>query len=139
MNVIIDNLDQLPVVANAFIERTKGSTVFAFLGEMGVGKTTFIKSICEELGVEDVINSPTFAIVNAYYSPLLNDSVYHFDLYRIKTPEEALNVGIEEYLESGSLCFIEWPEIIRSILPDDTCWVKIAEQEGGKRVIEIKN
>jgi len=139
MNVIIDNLDQLPVVANAFIERTKGSTVFAFLGEMGAGKTTFIKSICEELGVEDVINSPTFAIVNAYYSPLLNDSVYHFDLYRIKTPEEALNVGIEEYLESGSLCFIEWPEIIRSILPDNTCWVKIAEQEGGKRVIEIKN
>ena len=134
---VIDNLAKLPIVANDFIEQIKEKTVFAFLGEMGAGKTTFIKSVCEKLGVEDVINSPTFAIVNAYYSSLLNDSVYHFDLYRIKTTEEALNTGIEEYLESGSLCFIEWPEIIRPILPSVTCWVKIMEQENGSRIVEI--
>jgi ATPase, YjeE family len=134
---VIDNLAELPIVANDFIEQAKGKTVFAFLGEMGAGKTTFIKSVCEKLGVEDVINSPTFAIVNAYYSPLLNDSVYHFDLYRIKTTEEALNTGIEEYLESGSLCFIEWPEIVRPILPQAVCWVKITEQENGSRIVEL--
>jgi len=134
---VIDNLAELPIVANDFIEQAKGKTVFAFLGEMGAGKTTFIKSVCEKLGVEDVINSPTFAIVNAYYSPLLNDSVYHFDLYRVKTTEEALNTGIEEYLESGSLCFIEWPEIVRTILPQAACWVKITEQENGSRIVEL--
>ena len=138
MKTVIDNLDQLGSVARDFIRETRGKTVFAFLGGMGAGKTTLIKSVCEELEVEDVINSPTFAIVNAYYSPLLNDSIYHFDLYRIKSPEEALNVGVEEYLESGSLCFIEWPEIIAPLLPEDTCWVKIEEQEDGKRLLSVQ-
>ena len=138
MNAVINTLEDLPAVAKEFIAQTKGKTVFAFLGGMGVGKTTFIKSLCEELEVEDVINSPTFAIVNDYYSHLLNDSIYHFDLYRIKSVEESLNVGIEEYIESGSLCFIEWPELIRPILPEDTCWVEISEQENGSRLIRMK-
>lgn len=139
MYMTINNLNELPSIAVDFLNATTGTSVFAFLGKMGAGKTTFIKSLCEQLGVEDVINSPTFAIVNAYYSPILDDSIYHFDLYRIKTLEEVLNIGLEEYLESGSLCFIEWPEIIRPILPANSCWVEIYEQEDGSRKIEIIN
>ena len=135
MELKLDTLDELSSVAAEFIRLTQGRTVFAFQGGMGAGKTTFIKSVCEELGVKDVINSPTFAIVNDYYSTLLNDSIYHFDLYRIKSGEEALSVGMEEYLESGSLCFIEWPEVARSLLPDHTCWVEIKEQEDGSRIV----
>ena len=114
--------------------------MFAFYGKMGAGKTTFIKAVCEELGVEDVITSPTFAIVNEYSSPLTVNqlplsSIYHFDFYRIKKLEEVYDMGYEDYFYSGSLCFIEWPELIEPLLPDDAVRVTIAEQPDGTRTV----
>jgi tRNA threonylcarbamoyladenosine biosynthesis protein TsaE len=108
---------------------------------MGAGKTTFIKAICEELGVEDVITSPTFAIVNEYTpsSPLLpsSSSIFHFDFYRIKKLEEVYDMGYEDYFYSGALCFIEWPELIEEVLPEDAVKVNIAEQPDGSRIISF--
>jgi tRNA threonylcarbamoyladenosine biosynthesis protein TsaE len=109
--------------------------VFAFYGKMGAGKTTFIKAICEELGVKDVITSPTFAIVNEYTTD--NSSIYHFDFYRIKKLEEVYDMGFEDYFYSGSLCLIEWPELIEEVLPDDAVKVNITENADGSRTIEF--
>jgi tRNA threonylcarbamoyladenosine biosynthesis protein TsaE len=108
---------------------------------MGAGKTTFVKAICEELGVEDVITSPTFAIINEYsltsrHSPLTS-TIYHFDFYRIKKLEEVYDMGYEDYFYSGALCFIEWPELIEEILPDDALRVSITEQEDGSRLVSF--
>jgi tRNA threonylcarbamoyladenosine biosynthesis protein TsaE len=114
-------------------------TVFAFKGKMGAGKTTFIKAVCEELGVSDVINSPTFAIVNEYRSETTCELIYHFDFYRIHSVQEALQIGAEDYFESGALCFIEWPEKVEALLPGDTVFVEITEQEDGTRHIELFN
>ncbi|MBR3565083.1 MAG: tRNA (adenosine(37)-N6)-threonylcarbamoyltransferase complex ATPase subunit type 1 TsaE [Paludibacteraceae bacterium] len=123
-------------VARMFIDQIGKNTVFAFNGSMGAGKTTFIKAVCEELGVEDVINSPTFAIVNEYETK--NGSlIYHFDCYRLKSVEEALNFGAEDYLYSGNLCFIEWPEKIDALLPENTVFVNIKVLSDTKRAIEI--
>ncbi len=123
-------------VARMFIDQIGENTVFAFNGSMGAGKTTFIKAVCEELGVEDVINSPTFAIVNEYETK--NGSlIYHFDCYRLKSVEEALNFGAEDYLYSGNLCFIEWPEKIDALLPENTVFVNIKVLSDTKRAIEI--
>ena len=123
-------------VARMFIDQIGENTVFAFNGSMGAGKTTFIKAVCEELGVEDVINSPTFAIVNEYETK--NGSlIYHFDCYRLKSVEEALNFGAEDYLYSGNLCFIEWPEKIDALLPENTVFVNIKVLSDKKRAIEI--
>ena len=108
--------------------------VFAFDGPMGAGKTTFIKKLCEEMGTMDIVNSPTFAIVNVYdVEQPYKGEVYHFDCYRLKDIREAMDFGAEEYLYSGNYCFIEWPEKIEALLPDDTVWVKIAPQENGDR------
>ena len=110
--------------------------VFAFYGKMGAGKTTFIKAICEELGVNDVITSPTFAIVNEYTAD--NDTpIYHFDFYRIKKLEEVYDMGYEDYFYSGNLCLLEWPELIEDILPEDVTKVTITEQEDGTRLVEF--
>jgi tRNA threonylcarbamoyladenosine biosynthesis protein TsaE len=109
--------------------------VFAFYGKMGAGKTTFVKAVCEELGVGDVITSPTFAIVNEYtidQSPL---TIYHFDFYRIKKLEEVYDMGYEDYFYSGALCFIEWPELIEELLPDTALRVSISEEPDGRRII----
>ena len=110
--------------------------VFAFYGKMGAGKTTFIKAICEEMGVDDVITSPTFAIVNEYETSE-EDTIYHFDFYRIKKIEEVYDMGYEEYFYSGNLCFIEWPELIEDLLPEDATKVTIKEAEDGSRVISF--
>lgn len=110
--------------------------VYAFHGVMGAGKTTFIKQLCEELGVTDVVNSPTFAVVNVYEC-LEGQEVYHFDCYRLKSVQEALDLGAEEYLYSGSYCFIEWPDIINDILPQDVVDVTINVKEDGSRVLTI--
>ena len=110
--------------------------MFAFYGKMGAGKTTFVKAICEELGVDDVITSPTFAIINEYSIDKVQ-SIYHFDFYRIKKLEEVYDMGYEDYFYSGALCFIEWPELIEDILPDDAVRVSIAEQEDGSRVVSF--
>ncbi|MDR3193764.1 MAG: tRNA (adenosine(37)-N6)-threonylcarbamoyltransferase complex ATPase subunit type 1 TsaE [Tannerella sp.] len=122
--------------AREFIQLMGDDTVFAFHGRMGAGKTTFIKAVCEELGVEDVINSPTFAIVNEYRSATTGELIYHFDFYRIQRPAEAQDIGVEDYFYSGALCFIEWPEKIAALLPDDAASVRITDDEDGTRRIE---
>lgn len=132
MEIIIKDINDLPRAAKEFIAAMDQDTVFAFRGEMGAGKTTFIKAICEALGVEDSINSPTFAIVNEYRSATA-ELIYHFDCYRIKKLEEALDFGFEDYMESGALCLIEWPENVEELLPGDTVNVSITVQEDGSR------
>ncbi len=113
--------------------------VFAFDGQMGAGKTTFIKKLVEEMGSMDIVNSPTFAIVNVYdVEQPYRGEVYHFDCYRLKDIREAMDFGAEEYLYSGNYCFIEWPEKIEPLLPDDTVWVKIVPQENGDRLLTIE-
>jgi tRNA threonylcarbamoyladenosine biosynthesis protein TsaE len=112
--------------------------VFAFEGEMGAGKTTFIKSLCEAMGTEDIVNSPTFAIVNVYdVEQPYKGEVYHFDCYRLKDIREAIDFGAEDYLYSGNYCFIEWPDMIEALLPDDTVYVKITPLENGDRRLTI--
>ena len=112
--------------------------VFAFDGKMGAGKTTFIKKLCEEMGTADVVNSPTFAIVNVYdVEQPYRGEVYHFDCYRLKDIREAIDFGAEEYLYSGNYCFIEWPDIIESLLPEDTIRAKIEPMPNGDRQLVI--
>lgn len=136
MKIIIDTLENIRQAAQEFISRMNGEKVFAFYGSMGAGKTTFIKAICEELGVEDVITSPTFAIVNEYTSEKLTEkSIYHFDFYRIKKIEEVYDMGYEDYFYSGCLCLIEWPELVEELLPDDAVRVTITEQADGSRIV----
>jgi tRNA threonylcarbamoyladenosine biosynthesis protein TsaE len=134
MEIRIDNIENIHQAAREFISQIGDARVFAFYGKMGAGKTTFIKAICEELGVEDVITSPTFAIINEYSLPP-EGALYHFDFYRVKKIEEAYDMGYEDYFYSGALCFIEWPELIEEILPDDAVRVSIAEQEDGSRLV----
>ena len=114
------------------------NTVFAMYGKMGAGKTTFTKAVCECLGVEDVINSPTFAIVNEYRSDS-GELIYHFDFYRIKKLEEVYDMGYEDYFYSGALCFIEWPELIEELLPGNAIKVTIEEVENGERKVTLED
>ncbi|OJU52928.1 MAG: tRNA (adenosine(37)-N6)-threonylcarbamoyltransferase complex ATPase subunit type 1 TsaE [Bacteroidales bacterium 45-6] len=134
MDLTIKSLDTIHETAEEFVRKMGDNTVFAFHGKMGAGKTTFIKAICEKLGVEDTINSPTFAIVNEYRSNS-GELVYHFDFYRINKQEEAFDLGYEDYFYSGSLCFIEWPEKIEDLLPHDVVHVTLTEQEDGSRQV----
>ncbi len=135
MEIKINSLDSIHEAARQFIAAMGDNTVFAFYGKMGAGKTTFIKAVCEELGVTDVINSPTFAIVNEYRSEEAGELIYHFDFYRIKKLEEVYDMGYEDYFYSGALCFIEWPELIEDVLPGDAVKVYIDELEDGSRKI----
>ncbi len=135
MEIKINSLEHLHEAARTFIEAMDDHTVFAMYGKMGAGKTTFTKAVCECLGVEDVINSPTFAIVNEYRSSSTGELIYHFDFYRIKKLEEVYDMGYEDYFYSGALCFIEWPELIEDLLPEDTVKVYIEENEDGSRCI----
>ncbi len=130
----IENLEQINSTAQQFIKQIGNRKIFAMHGAMGVGKTTFIKAVCEELGVTDVINSPTFAIVNEYRSAE-NGTIYHFDFYRIDDVQEAYDFGYEDYFYSSACCFIEWPEKIESILPPDTVNLHFKEEEDGSRTI----
>ncbi len=138
MQIKIKSLDSIREAAREFINQIGSTTVFAFNGEMGAGKTTFIKAICEELGVHDTVNSPTFAIVNEY-EDAAGKAIFHFDCYRLKNLQEALDMGTEEYLYSGSLCFIEWAENIAQLLPDTMKNVHITVNEQGTRIIEIND
>ncbi len=134
MEIIIQDISKINEAARVFIGNMGKGKVFAFYGKMGTGKTTFIKAICQELGVEDTITSPTFAIVNEYTSG--NGSpVYHFDFYRIKRLEEVYDMGYEDYFYSGHLCFLEWPELIDELLPEDTVKVTITTKEDGSRTV----
>jgi tRNA threonylcarbamoyladenosine biosynthesis protein TsaE len=132
----IESLDTIHDAARQFIGLIGERTVFAFNGKMGAGKTTFIKAICEVMGVKETVNSPTFSIVNEYEAAD-GRIIYHFDCYRITKTQEALDLGAEEYLYSGSLCFIEWSENMAPLLPDTLVNVDIEEQEDGKREIKI--
>ncbi len=135
----IQSLEQIREAARHFIEAMGDRTVFAFYGKMGAGKTTFIKAVCEELGVTDMVTSPTFAIVNEYRSDTTGELIYHFDFYRIKKLEEVYDMGYEDYFYCGALCFIEWPELIEELLPGDTVKVIIEEEEGGERHIIVED
>lgn len=135
MEIKIQNIDTIHEAAREFIQNIGDRTVFAFYGKMGAGKTTFVKAICEELGVKDVITSPTFAIVNEYETSPKPQSIYHFDFYRIKRLEEVYDMGYEDYFYSGALCFIEWPELIEDLLPEDAVKVTITENTDGTRTV----
>ena len=136
MEIKINSLEQIHEAAQEFVAAMGDHTVFAFYGQMGAGKTTFVKAVCECLGVEDVINSPTFAIVNEYRSGS-GELIYHFDFYRIKKLEEVYDMGYEDYFYSGALCFIEWPELIEELLPADAVKVSIVQAEDGSRTVSF--
>jgi tRNA threonylcarbamoyladenosine biosynthesis protein TsaE len=135
MNILVKTLEQLPDAARRFVCEMSDNTLFAFYGNMGVGKTTFIKALCEELGVTQIINSPTFSIVNEYRSEKTGELIYHFDFYRIKKLEEVYDMGYEDYFYSGALCFIEWPELVEKLLPENTVKVSIEELIDGTRLL----
>jgi len=133
----ISSLSALPKVARQLLDSFQEERVFAFYGSMGAGKTTFIKAICHELGSEDYVTSPTFALINEYTTK--NSSViYHFDFYRIKKIDEAFDLGYEDYVYSGNYCFIEWPEMIEQLLPAGIVEVRISEGENGVRLVEAQ-
>jgi tRNA threonylcarbamoyladenosine biosynthesis protein TsaE len=137
MKVIqIPGLDALPHAAEEMLHALGEKRVIAFFGEMGAGKTTFIKALCEVLRVSDVTSSPSFGLINEYKSSG-GTTVYHFDFYRIRDIEEVYDLGYEEYLYSGSYCFLEWPEKVESLLPGDTVRVKISVNEKGGRVLQF--
>jgi tRNA threonylcarbamoyladenosine biosynthesis protein TsaE len=133
----LSNLSALQESAKLLLNTFPEDRVFAFYGAMGAGKTTFIKALCQELGSMDYVTSPTFALINEYTT---NNGfvIYHFDFYRIKKLEEAFDLGYEDYIYSGNYCFIEWPEMIESLLPEGVVEVRIREAENGVRELEAK-
>lgn len=134
----INSLADLPTAAKEFMAEMGDATVFAFYGDMGAGKTTFINALAHELGVEeDVANSPSFSIVNEYRSDTTAELIYHFDLYRLNNADEALDLGIEDYFDSGALCLLEWPERVEDLLPDDTVKVKLLVNDDDSRTMQI--
>ena len=136
MEIKINGIEGLEEAAKTFVDAMGERSVFAFYGKMGAGKTTFIKALCKALGIEDIVNSPTFALVNEYTDGH-GDPIYHFDFYRIRRIEEVYDMGYEDYFYSGNLCLLEWPELIEDILPDDTVRVKISVDADGSRLLEF--
>lgn len=137
-NIEISSLDKISEAAAQFVSKMGDRKVYVFYGKMGAGKTTFIKSVCETLGVTDVINSPTFAIVNEYEDGK-GEPIYHFDFYRINKEEEAYDFGYEDYFYSNNVCFIEWPEMVQNLIPEDAIEVHITENEDGTRTVTVKD
>ncbi|MDE6086663.1 MAG: tRNA (adenosine(37)-N6)-threonylcarbamoyltransferase complex ATPase subunit type 1 TsaE [Muribaculaceae bacterium] len=134
----IRNLQDLERAADEFVPLMDDASVIAFYGDMGAGKTTFINALCRRLGVtEDVANSPSFSIANEYRSDTTAELIYHFDMYRLNNLEEALDMGIEDYFDSGALCLIEWPERIEELLPDDALKVKLGVNDDDSRTMQI--
>lgn len=136
MTITIQSIETIDDAARQFIKVMGERKIFAFYGAMGAGKTTFIKAICEALGVKDVINSPTFSIVNEYLDGKGN-SIFHFDFYRLKREEEAYDIGFDDYVYSGCVCLMEWPELVENLLPEETVKVHIQEGEDGKRFVSF--
>ena len=139
MEIKIQSLEHIHEAAREFIAAMGDNTVFALYGKMGAGKTTFIKALCQELGVEDGVTSPTFAVINEYRSDIAGELIYHFDFYRIKKLEEVYDMGYEDYFYSGALCFIEWPELVEELLPGNTIKVTIEELVDGSRKLTMEN
>ena len=135
MKIVVNCVSELELAATSLLELISDNNIICFYGEMGVGKTTFIKEICKKLGVEDTVSSPTFSIINEYLTEN-NESVYHFDFYRIEKEEEAFDIGYEEYFYQGNLCLIEWPEKISLIIPENIIKVQITRSDE-QRIIEI--
>ena len=138
MRWIVNDLEDLRRVAGEFLAAAGERRVFALEGPMGVGKTTFVKAVAEALGVEDEVTSPTFAIVNEYRTKG-GETVFHFDCYRLKDAGEAMDMGCEEYFESGARCFVEWPEVGEGLLPEGTAVCRLAELADGRRVVELED
>lgn len=136
MEIKINSIDEIDLAAAKFVDEMGENKVFAFYGSMGAGKTTFIKAVCEQLGVTDVINSPTFAIVNEYESGS-GEPIFHFDFYRIKKEQEVMDIGYDDYVYSGNVCFMEWPELIEDLLPEDAVKVTIEENADGTRTVRL--
>lgn len=137
MKLLLDNLERIQESAHKFLAQAGKNKIFAFYGEMGAGKTTFIKALCSELNSLDVVTSPTFTLVNEYLTEGEN-YIYHFDFYRIKKLEEAYDFGFEEYLDSDNYCFIEWPERIESLLPESHIKVRISVGDDQSRTIDLQ-
>lgn len=137
--ITIQSLEHIQEAARQFVSAMGDDTVFAFYGKMGAGKTTFIKAVCQELGVTDNVTSPTFAIVNEYRSDTTGELIYHFDFYRIKKLDEVYDMGYEDYFYSGAICFIEWPELIEELLPGNTVKVCIEETDNGARHLTTRS
>ena len=137
MEIRIPDLNSIDTAAEQFVNNMGNWRIFAFYGKMGAGKTTFIRAVCHKLGVEEEVTSPSFAIVNEYRSDTLGESIFHFDFYRIKKIEEVYDLGYEDYFYGGGLNFIEWPELIEPLLPEDTVKVEIAENPDGGRVVKV--
>jgi tRNA threonylcarbamoyladenosine biosynthesis protein TsaE len=135
VEIVIENINEIRSAAREFLNIMGDNTVFAFYGSMGAGKTTFIKALCEELGVTETVGSPTFAIINEY-KDVKGLPIYHFDFYRINKLEEVYDFGYEDYFYSGNLCLIEWPELVESLLPENTVRISIEELEDGSRMIK---
>lgn len=137
MRIEIPSVDKIQEAARQFVCQMGDAKVFAFYGKMGAGKTTFIKAICQELGVEDVITSPTFALVNEYTAGD-GSPIFHFDFYRVKKLEEVYDMGYEDYFYSGALCLMEWPELVEELLPQDAMAVTIHANADGSRSIDVE-
>jgi tRNA threonylcarbamoyladenosine biosynthesis protein TsaE len=137
MEIIISDRSRLHDGAKKFLSLTSGRKIFAFFGSMGAGKTTIIKAICETLGAKDIVTSPSFTIVNEYRT-FSGESIYHIDFYRIRKTEEVFDFGIEEYLDSGSYCFMEWPELVEGILPHETVNVRITVDDNERRILRFE-
>lgn len=134
MKMQINSIDALPQAATEFLQALSGKRIFAFHGELGAGKTSFIKALCTRLGVKDAMSSPSFSLVNEYHGKDGNP-VYHFDLYRLRKAEEAFDIGFEEYLYSGNYCFVEWPEKAEEFLPEETVHVFIRDLGGSREIV----
>jgi tRNA threonylcarbamoyladenosine biosynthesis protein TsaE len=137
MQITINSPAELPNVAKSLLEFAGEQKFFIFEGDMGAGKTTFIKSLCETLGVEDVVSSPTFSIVNEYESEF--GPIYHFDFYRLKSLREAYDIGYEEYFYSGNYCLIEWPSKVEELMPDEYIKVQITVTGNEQRLFEFSS
>ncbi len=135
--ILLHSTADIPQAVQTFMEQTRGCNIFAFIAPMGTGKTTFITALCRALGVEDVMNSPTFAIVNEYALPNTDKVIYHMDCYRFNSLDDALNLGFSDYFDSGNYCFVEWPEVIAPLLPEETLYVLMQEEENGVRRMTI--
>ena len=134
MYIEINDISEIRLAARRFLSEMGNNKIFAFYGEMGAGKTTFIKAVCEEMGVCEIVTSPTFAIINEYHTDK-GEVVYHFDFYRIDKLEEVFDFGCEDYFYSGNVCFIEWPKLVEPLLPPDAVKISITETENGGRVV----